>query len=211
VGLLGAWPAPERPSSLALLAWLAICAPTVGWLAGTSSLRLSSALVIPGTWMVLFALLEAGALGASVGLGVPSPVGAATAWTGLFVLAAALGRAWGRARWRGAGIIALVTAACVGLASGGGLLAEPWPAEWGARLLDLSPVTFVLESAGLADWMWHPAVYAPVGVDRFARTAYDASLAGPLVLLVGCVAAAAAAVEARRRVRRLASAAAYAR
>ncbi|MEZ5976625.1 MAG: hypothetical protein R3F34_00170 [Planctomycetota bacterium] len=71
-----------------------------------------------------------------------------------------------------------------------------------ARLLDASPTTWVVESAGL-DLMRHPAVYAPAGTDWFsdARTPVRGELAGTIALVLGCAASFLAArqrTESRR-------------
>jgi hypothetical protein len=92
--------------------------------------------------------------------------------------------------WGGAGALLLTTSLASGLALRGGAWSVPWPARTAQLLLDLSPVTLVCESAGVRDWMWREGVYEPAGVDRLARRPWRGSLAGPTVLVVGCVLAA---------------------
>jgi hypothetical protein len=74
---------------------------------------------------------------------------------------------------------------------------EPWPPALARALLDVAPTALALESAGV-DWMRHASVYEPVGTDRFERSAWRGALAGPTLLLVGYVSAAAARLLSRR-------------
>ncbi len=205
-GLLGALPAPDESSSVVLLVWLALWSSVAGFLAGASPLRLLAAAAVPGVWMLAFALVEAGVQGEDVGgspvaRGIPSPAGAAAAWTGLFAAGFGLGRivhARGGSRWGWAGLVAALTAVAAGASLAGGLADRPWPPAWSAFALDVSPVVLVMESAGVADWMWHPSTYDSAGVDRFARAPFDPALAGPLALVVGCALAAVFTALARR-------------
>lgn len=192
VGVLGAL--PRGGDVLVLCTWLALVAPACGWVVAGLGVRFAPvALAVPGTWMVALAWVAAGDAGAP-----PTPLWAGLAAAGLFALGWAGGRlASGGASLGGAGLVLLASALLVGLPGGGGVLARPWPPAVARALLDLSPATLLAECAGASDWMWHPAVYGPAGADRFLRSAWDGSLAGPVALLVGCALAAVAAVAAR--------------
>jgi hypothetical protein len=85
-----------------------------------------------------------------------------------------------------------------GLASGGTSWAAAYP-DLAAFLLECSPLVLVYDCAG---WDWvhgHPEAYALSGVEWFPRTPYRGSLAGPAVLLVGCVFAVLGSRLARTR------------
>lgn len=165
MGLAGAPPAPLG------LAWLALCAAPVGVLtAGVGR----AALLPPLAWAAVVC--------------VHAP------WAGLAIagyLAAgvALGRARPATRVADAGLLLLGAALLAGAPSLGGLTGHgPFSPEITARLLDLSPVVLVLESAGI-DWLRHPAVYGPAGGDALGpdlRGPWSGALAGTGVLLVGC-------------------------
>jgi hypothetical protein len=100
--------------------------------------------------------------------------------------------------WTGAGALFLFASLCSGLAVRGGAWSIPWPARAAAVMLDLSPVSLVCESAGVRDWMWREGVYEPAGVDRLARRPWRGSLAGPTMLVVGCILAACCSRVGRR-------------
>jgi len=166
-------------------------------------------------------LLMAGvAVGGAV---ASSPVGAAwgalpgrgaalAVLSGLFLTGAALAptRAEPAARARaGIGRAALLLLICWcadGAAAGWGVLrpAPPWSPEVASWLLDLSPETLLMESAGV-DWMRHPAVYEAAGTDRIGpglRAVFVGPVAGSATLLVGCAATAARALMRRRAIQR---------
>ncbi|MEM9802980.1 MAG: hypothetical protein AAGA20_21835 [Planctomycetota bacterium] len=144
---------------------------------------------------------------------LPTPIPAALAAAGLFLLGVALAprrssRA-GQRRDATAGAAASRAGACLLLAllldhaATGWSVLEPEPA-WSprttARLLDASPRAFVLESGGV-DWMRHPSVYDAAGTDRIGpgiRTGRRGSVAAALVLVLGCVAAGARLVRRSR-------------
>lgn len=114
-------------------------------------------------------------------------------------LGSLLGR---RAATAGSALVLVAVLGLSGLAVGGGLFPSPPAAErpaLGAALLDLSPLTWVLESAGV-DWERHPAVYGPAGTDWFSgqRRAFQGALLGPLALLVGALAAVGGTAHAAR-------------
>lgn len=190
VGGLGALPVREGGSDpLALLVWLACWAAAAGCLAGAFCFRLwPLGLVVPATWMVLL-----GGVDAAAERDLPTPFFACLAWTGLFAAGYGIG-SFGAERtgpgggWRHAALLLAAGALLVGLPLAGGIEGEPWPLGTAALLLDLSPASLLVECAGL-DWMRHPVVYELVGTSRMdpaVRVAYRGSLAGPVVLLVGC-------------------------
>lgn len=175
------------------LVWLSMVSAGAGYLAGALGAGFLYGVVAPGVWMVVLVLVDGLAAG-----DVPTPFWAALCWTGLFLGGAGLGRIGRRAPWTGAGALLLLGALATGLPGRGGLGDRPWPPAAARVLLESSPATIVVESAGV-DWMRHPLVYDAVGTDRFERMPYRGSLAGPLVLLVGCLLSAVAAVLERRR------------
>lgn len=114
-------------------------------------------------------------------------------------LGALLGR---RAATAGSALVLVAVLGLSGLPVGGGLFPSPPAAQrpaLGAALLDVSPVTWVLESAG-ADWERHPAVYGPAGTDWFSgrRRAFRGAVLGPLALLLGALAAVGGTAHAAR-------------
>ena len=184
----------ERADPISLLAWLAVLAPAVGFLAGRAGLALVPfGLVVPGVWGVALALADGRA---RVTLG--TPFHGVLVLVGLFAAGLALGAlAAGTPGWAGAGVLLLGGALLAALASRGGLPGAPLPPGLTRLLLDLSPASLALESAGV-DWMRDAAVYDPAATDRFVRAPYRGSLAGPLALLVGCASAALAHLLVRR-------------
>ncbi len=184
LGALGA--AVGEPDPVRLLIWLALVAAAAGYLLGALGVGLLPyGIVAPGVWMVVLVGLDGVAE-----RDLPTPLWAALGWTGLFAVGVALGRVGRRvlpgSTWSGAGALLLAAALTTGLAGRGGLGDRPWPPEAARRLLDLSPATLLVESAGV-DWMRHPAVYDAAGTDRFERAPYRGSLAGPLTFVVGCL------------------------
>ena len=70
-----------------------------------------------------------------------------------------------------------------------------------ALLLDLAPATLLVECAGV-DWLRHPVIYASTAsadIDPSLRSAWRASLAGPVFFLVGCALAVLGELVARAR------------
>ncbi|MCP3919450.1 MAG: hypothetical protein GY711_28260 [bacterium] len=162
------WVAFVRPDTALSLAWLALVAVPVGWGLGAARTPPAVALLAPLAWLACGAFF----------LSPPTLALAGAAWTGL----AACGYAGGVLAPRGTFVAALVCAGACWLPGLG------WSPPVAARLLDLSPATLVIESAGI-DWMRHPAVYEPVGADAIGpelRLPWRGKLAGPVVLLVGC-------------------------
>ncbi|MBL8862964.1 MAG: hypothetical protein JNK02_13280 [Planctomycetes bacterium] len=202
LALPGAWPGSRGvPDPVALLVWLACCAPAAGALAGGARLPAwPFAAAIPGAWAILFALVAALAP-----RDLATPAYAVLAAAGLFASGYAVGRLLRPEQ-------ACVAAASLFLAStalvlaplAGGWLRAPWPGPISGLLLDLSPATLLAECAGL-DWLRHPAVYDAAGaadLDPRLRAPYRPELAGGLALVMGC----GLAYLAARIVRRSASA-----
>jgi hypothetical protein len=154
----------------------------------------SLAAVAPAVWTGALAFADAASP-----RDLPSPAWAALAVGGLHALGLGLGRACGRSADAAAGALALATFAACALPLAPALSAVPLSPELRARLVDLSPATLVAECAGL-DWLRHPAVYEGSGtydLDPSLRSAWRGALAGPLVLVLGCAAAAAGTAIAR--------------
>jgi hypothetical protein len=196
VATIGAAPAAWSADPIAILAWLALWSLPAGFLCGASGLPLwPSGLAVPGVWMGTVALVDAVS-----NLDLPRPIWGVLVVSGLFAAGLGSGAFLGaRQLWRGSAACLLIAALAAGLPHKGGLAGEAWAPETGACLLDLSPVTLVVESAGV-DWMRHSAVYEPVGTSSIGpdlRTAWRGFLAGPTVLLVGCT----LALLGRRRFR----------
>jgi hypothetical protein len=173
------------------LGWMALCAPAAGALCGARGLALFPfSLSVPALWV-----LELTLVAARVERGFPTPLWAACALGGLFAFGHALGGrspAPLRSPLVAAGALLSLGLFLAGAPQGFGLVAggtelarlHPWLA---ARLLDASPLVLVFDCAG---WDWthaQPEVYAGAGVEWFQRRAYPGNLAGPAVLVVGCV------------------------
>ncbi|HIL36446.1 MAG TPA: hypothetical protein EYG26_03095 [Planctomycetes bacterium] len=119
------------------------------------------------------------------------PVGVVLAWSGLMLLGSGLA-ALMHGRWsidrRSLGAALFFLGALLSALPGGagrlqGGAFDPATTAW---LLDLSPATLMVESAGL-DWLRHPAVYGPAGGDALGpdlRGPWGA-LAGGVLALVG--------------------------
>ncbi|MCA8979298.1 MAG: hypothetical protein H6831_07815 [Planctomycetes bacterium] len=187
-----AYPGAERGSVLAL-AWAALAAPAAGQLAGAercADVRRFAPLLVALAVLYAFAAFTA----------APVSAWAALVICGLFLLGLATGRATD-GRWTGAGLWFALTLALSGAATGFGQLARPWPPELTAHLLDVSPVSLVLESAGV-DWMRHPALYDPAGtldIGPELRLAWRGKVAGPALFVVGCCALAVSSAWRARR------------
>jgi hypothetical protein len=182
LGLLSGARGSLDPS--ALLAWLVLAAPAVGALCGGIT-RTASVLVVPLSWSALLLWASARSSGR-----LATPGWAACAVGGLFLAGVAV--AW-RTRWApsAAAGLAVLTLALSGAALGFGFvpvgaeLAPSHPA-FAARLLDLSPLVLAFDCAG-QDWVHaQPDLYVQAGIEWLPRHPYRGSLAGPLVLVVGC-------------------------
>jgi hypothetical protein len=196
LGALGTLPGERGPDPLAELAWIAIVALPCGLACGALNLRAwPFAASVPALWMIALALA-----GASSERALATPVWAALCWTGIFA------GGWGLGRASGGGVRMAAAGLCLSallsvLPSSGAFLGRPWPPKVAARLLDLSPVSVCMESAGV-DWLRHPAVYEPAGaldIDPGLRQPFRGKLAGSALLLLGCALAAFGAVRARAR------------
>jgi len=196
VGALGAWPGARGSDPLAELAWVAVVALPCGIACGALQLRIwPFAASVPAVWMSALALA-----GVSSERTLATPLWSALCWSGIFAGGWGVGQA-SAAGVRGVatGLVLVVLLAL--LPSAGAFLGRPWPPAVAARLLDLSPVSVCMESAGV-DWMRHPAVYEPAGaldIDPGLRQPWRGKLAGPGLLLLGCALAAFGAVRARAR------------
>jgi len=212
VGALPALLAPRTAAPLALIGFAACVALPLGIplggraargavglrgsFGGAARLVLLSALA-PCAWWLALAMTEA-----SRGE-LPSAGYAVCALYGLHAAGVALGRVLGADRAPRAAALALVACCALALAPSRAGQGEPELARRAPRLasllLDLSPVTLVLECAGL-DWMRHPATYHPAGTDWYSdrRAPWRAPLAGSGALVLGCLAA-ALSVRARTR------------
>ncbi len=173
---------------LAHLAWLALVAPALGALAARA-LPLALAAPLPLLWALPLVFAARGA--------PPEPLWGWCVAAGLYGLGLACGAGARAHPWSRAGLLLLATLALSVAPARGAFAREPWPPATARALLALSPTALVLESAGV-DWMRHAAVYEPVGTDRFERSARRGALAGPTLLLVGYLSAAAAHLASRR-------------
>lgn len=187
--VVGALPVLLAGDPALALAWLALWAVPAGALVGSTAAAFGAALV-PIAWAL-----------AAARLALPAMVWPALVIAGLFAAGYGVGAWRPRWAWRSAGALLVLGATLAWLPGLGGLsgAGPPWSPRTAARLLGLAPTTIAIESAGI-DWMHHPAVYAPVGTDRMGpdvRTAWRGFLAGPTLLLVGCVLAAAGRRAAR--------------
>lgn len=204
VGLLGLLPGGAGAlDPVALAAWLALVALPLGVLSGGAlvaggAAAWLAALGPPLPWAALLLWTAGAGAGASR---LPAPLPALIAIGGLWALGLGLGAAGGPARaWRLAALAALWGLALALLPTGGGALAQPWPPYLAARLLDLSPLAFVLERGGL-DWMRHPWVYDALGAADIGpdlRAAGSGALAPGLLAVVGCSLVAASWAVRRR-------------
>jgi hypothetical protein len=176
------------PQPLAHLAWLALVAPALGVIAARA-LPILVAAALPLAWLAPFAAQVPGT--------PPAPLWGWCVAAGLYAAGFACGTLARANVWGLAGGTLLATL-CLSLAPARGAYARgPWPPDVARALLELSPTALALESAGV-DWMRHATVYEPVGTDRFERRARRGALAGPTLLLVGCLSAAAAQIVSRR-------------
>jgi hypothetical protein len=195
LGVLGVLAPGAGGGTVFAFAWTALAAPAAGHLAGAAPgrpLRLAVPLIVWAVVLGGFVLLAA----------APASFWVAPAIAGLFLLGTATGRLTEDV-WSGAALWLTLALALAGAPLGYGQLAGPLPPEWTARLLDLSPLSLVLESAGV-DWMRHPAVYDAAGtldIGPELRQAWRGMVAGPALFVVGCFAlAASSACRARTAV-----------
>lgn len=180
LGLLGLLPgAAGALEPRAFLGWLVLVAPALGaWLAGCG-LGPLGLVALPVAWLLLGALAT-GAFAPWAACGV----------LGLYGAGVALGRRHGAQASGAALAVTLVLAGApqgFGWLAGGAELARAGAPELAARLLDLSPLVFIFDCAGV-DWVHaQPEVYARAGIEWFPRRPWSGHLAGPAVLVVGCL------------------------
>jgi len=168
------------------LAWLCLLSLPAGILASARGARFwIHGLLVPAIWCFLLVWLSL-----RDELRLPNPAGAMAAITGLFAMGFALGCCLRGARVRLAALALLGFLLLAGSAQRGGLgrpgvnPAKDQPAL-ARTLVNLSPLVFVLECAGL-DWTHaNPQVYQQSGVEWFPRSAYDGRVAGLGILILG--------------------------
>ena len=187
VGLLGLLPgAAGAADPLTLVFWLALSAPACGTLVGAAGVGLLPyGIAVPAASLMALVWANAGAE-----YPLATPAWAACAVFGLFVIGFAVGRLSPRRAWASAGLFLLLLLLLSGPSVQGGFARDgtTWAREHpelAALLLDLSPFVFIADCAG-RDWVHsQPTVYSLSGVEWFPRRPYDATLAGPGLLLVG--------------------------
>lgn len=161
---------------------------------GPAALALSLCAALPG--------LVAVVLDRAFMKGLASPWGALGAMCGLGLAGAAMG-AWAARADRSVSALAawllLLAGLGAGAAAGWGLLGAPpaFDPAMTAFMLDLSPHGFVLECGGV-DWMRSSFLYEAAGTDRIGpelRSSWSGSVAGPVLVVVGCTGLVAARVR----------------
>jgi hypothetical protein len=178
--------ADSRQAGVSTLIWLSLWAAPAGALASRAGLL---GWVVPAGWLL--------ALTPGIGGQLPGLPGlrfelfyAGLVLGGLFGVGWGVGRASVSRSMSSAAVLLLFGLLLAGLPSLGGLAGTaPWSPALAACFLDLSPVSLVLESAGV-DWMRHPAVYSPAGadsIDPLLRLPWVGTWAGPCTLLLGCL------------------------
>ena len=159
-----------------ILAWLPLVAPMGGAWMGRWS-RAWRAWTPPLAWGLALMMTR----------GLPMPWMAALFVASLYAIGMGIG-AW-LPRERAAGSCFLLVAALSLAPTMGGRLERPWPPAVSAQLLNVSPVAWSLEGAGV-DWMRHPAVYELAGtanIDPSMRTQHRNWLAAATLLVLGCL------------------------
>jgi hypothetical protein len=143
--------------------WAALIAPCAGSL-GAHSLRIWRRAGVALVWCAAWFWLGRG-------LEVVDRLGGLGALLGLLCMGGLLGglvgpRTAGRnAPFAGALLALGLSLLLIGLPAGFWLFSDPpWSPEIAARLLDCSPATLMLETAGV-DYLRLPAIYGPVGAD----------------------------------------------
>ncbi len=201
LGLLGAWPRAATGSDpLALVAWLVLVGPALGFLAGAHGVRLLPlGLLAPGLWLA--ALVQADLAGERDLVAPLAPgllvCGLYLLGLGLGALACACGPVPAARAARGAGLLAFATLALAvaplvpGVLAGESGLAASRPGV--ARvLLAASPLGVAFDAAA---WDWthaNPPTYRLAGVDWVARTSRGGPrgrLAAAALVVVGCLSA----------------------
>lgn len=197
IAALGLLPLAFTRSPEAVLVWFALVAPAAGVLAGSARLSVWPYLpCVPALWMVALAL--AGGVSERA---LATPVWAACVWTGLYCAGAGLGRVAGGRGERVAALVLLAEAGWMALPLGGGWSDAPFGPAATTRLLALSPLTWVLDAAGV-DWLHHPAFYERARTFDFGPELIRPlrpALAGGTALLLGCTLLLAGSVLSRAR------------
>ena len=178
---------PRANDPVAYLAWAVLSAPAVGALVGARGIGLLHG-ASPAAGYTL-GLIWSDVLGEA---DLPTPLWAALLVAGGYLAVMALGRL---VPGRGVAVAGLVLL--------GGLVLSGASVQWGlggagaaswagshpglARgLLELSPLVWAYDCAGL-DWTrTQPEMYRLSGVEWFVRRPWRGSLAGPLSVVVGC-------------------------
>ena len=200
-GLAAALPrAGGEPDPLALVAWLVLIAPAAGFACGALGVRLYPwGLAVPAVWMVALVQVDLASQRDLV-----EPVWPGLLWTGLFAAGLGIGTRFPGRPWGGAGLVLLLGLAAAGLGIQGGLALgdSAWARTHpglGGFLLELSPLAWAFDAAG---WDWvhaNPLAYRLSGVEWVPREPWKGRLAGPAVLVVGCIAAALSSALFRKR------------
>lgn len=190
--LLPGWiPGLRGLDAWVMLGWAALLAPFLGALAARQCAGVH-ALGVLGLCLAQCALV----LALSFRMVTEPALGCAVI-AGLGMLGYGLGRLFGQ-------LAPALLMLCLGLClapSAPGWIGEPLAPEWSARLLDLSPWTWVMESSGI-DWLRHAAVYEPAGaldIDPALRQARSGGSLAVMLLIVGGCGALVGEVLARRR------------
>ncbi len=212
----------DAAQGLSWFAQLAAFAPAAGVVAGALAFNGHEALTPPrflqrrGVSLVIAAVALAAAVACSPAgaafAALPGRGAALAVLCGLFLLGVALSPASPdfagriRAALTRAALLVLIGWCADGAAGGWGILrpVPPWSPGVTSWLLDLSPRTLLMESAGL-DWLRHPAVYEAAGTDRLGpglRTVFAGPVAGSATLLVGCTSVAVRVLIRRRVIQR---------
>ncbi len=185
---LAAFPLCPTPGQAGVLtfAWLALWALPAGVLGGAEAGI--AAWLIPVGWFLALAAAALGGAGGGLQQSFDWLYGG-LALSGLFGVGLSLGvRTKENALGVGAAMLLLILALGAAPSLGGLAGNSPWSPAVTAQLLDISPVSLVLENAGF-DWMRHPAIYTPAGADAIdptLRLPFQAPASALWVFAVGC-------------------------
>jgi hypothetical protein len=174
-----------------MLGWAALVAPALGALAARHTRGVFALAVLGFVWAQCALVL------AFSQRMVPEPACALAVIAALGLCGYALARAL---RVEATTLLVLSTGLCL-LPSVPGWIGEPLPPQYSARILDLSPWTWVMEAAGL-DWLRHAAIYEPAGaldIDPGLRQAFAPWPTALTMGLIAVLSVAAAEVLLRRR------------
>jgi len=181
---LGFLPAGQGPDIF--LAWACLLAPALGGFVGAAGIGLLWGATVPAgltlglVWSDLFSPVD-----------LPTPLWAALFVAGLFLCGMALGRLFPGSGVPLAGLVMFLGLLASGLsiqggfAGPGGSWARTHPGL-AALFLELSPLVWAYDCAGL-DWTHaQEDMYRLSGVEWFGRRAWRGTLAGPFSIVVGC-------------------------